>query len=165
MTWLICRREVFCGLSWDNSRLPCFSIHHPASHSDAQSHNFLFWNQTNDRIRLPCNYTLPKFFQISKLGELVSLENLVDHNRDSLGEFALAIHRYFRNAWQGKLSALFLEICYWIKKVNTPFANMWPGNLISDSTFFPQSALKVVSLFCGKTTKFHFLQSNGILWV
>ena len=24
---------------------------------------------------------------------------------------------------------------------------------------------KVVSLFCGKTTKFHFLQSNGILWV
>ena len=33
----------------------------------------------------------------TRYNSLVPLENLVDHNRDSLGEFARAIHRCFRN--------------------------------------------------------------------
>ncbi len=44
-------------------------------------------------------YTVPKFwrYNIVYLGELVPLENLVDHYRDSLGEFAQTIHHCFKN--------------------------------------------------------------------
>ncbi len=42
-------------------------------------------------------HTLPKFLRYKRveLGEIVPLENLVDHNRYSLGEFARTIHRCF----------------------------------------------------------------------
>ncbi len=44
-------------------------------------------------------FTLPKFWRYHKvlLGQLVPLKNLVDHNKDFLGEFVWAIHRCMRN--------------------------------------------------------------------